>query len=735
MKIVALNRRDFLKSSALVTGGLILGFENSISANVGKSPISLSPFLQITREGKIRLGVPVVEMGQGIYTALAMSVLEELNSDVNLIEEIQTIHHPSFKHPLVAKFTNDVLQMQITGGSASLKGWSKHFQRIGATCREMLLNAAKNYWKIDSDPIVKDGLVYHPEKNHVEHFGFFARNAQKLSVPKEPIIKLPHQFSLIGTSARRWDTEKKILGKAIFGADIKLDKLIYGTVINSPIIGSKINIVDDSKAKEIPGFIGIIPLERQVIVVAESTWTAMQAAKSLFISSQAGYPDYSDIDIINKLNLDSVNEGVLAGQIKGEPEQIFRDSNTIIERSYYVGMQAQASMEPLTATANVTKESCEFWGPVQIQDNPVFVAMQIAELPAEKIKVHTTFLGGGFGRKTEADFIIPPILASKIFGKPVQITWSREEDMQGGYYLPPCLEKIKVALDDKNLPLSLYAKVVSPSPSLHYAKAMGKFFPHWISEDGYDWVALEGMPQQPSLLTNEVNSENKYSIPNIKINYVPSEIPIQCGAWRGIGANANLFALESMIDEIAHYGGNDPINLRKILLKHSPRAINVLKEIEELSNWSEKREGRYLGFAYSDYLHTLQAQVAEIFLDSRNNVKVKKIYCVVDCGITHNPRIVHQQIEGGIIFGMTAALMSEINVKNGKIVQSNFDNYKMLRLKNTPKISIRTIDSNESPGGIGEAGTPLVGPAIANAVFAATGKRVRRLPIRKEDLA
>ena len=731
MKIIALNRRDFLRSSALVTGGLLLGFETPAATKVQSTSTQLGPFLQMNDEGKIRLGVPVVEMGQGMYTSLAMSVVEELEMTLEQVEDIKTIFHPAFRNPVISYVTGNKFQIQMTGGSTSLMGWGKHFQIIGATAREMIVSAAANKWNVPPHDLKVDGkYVINPVTNKKISYGKLVEKAGRLAIPDNPKIKEPDNFKIIGKSIKRWDTSSKISGAAVFGADIDLPEMLYGTIKNTPILGSKIIGIDETKAKSVDGYITSIPLEEMVIVIANSTWSAMQSAEKINIDTEGGNLDLNNESIRNQLQEELYLEGIQAGNKVGNVEEGFASSPKIIEHEYELSIQAHAAMETLTATANVKDNYCEFWGPIQVQDIPVMVATQVTGLTPDKIKVNTTMLGGSFGRKTEADYVIPPILASKVLGKPVQIIWSREEDLRGGFYRPPSLIKLKAGLDINGLPNALEAKVVSPSAHLHIAQALGSFFPPLIDENGYDLFSVEGMPQQP---LDDI--ENQYAIPNINVKYVPSNIDMKWGFWRSVGAAGNKFALESFIDEIAQNNNIDPLELRVKMLKHNKRALKVLEEIKIHSKWGNPQKGNFQGFAYADSLNCVQAQVTEISINKRGKIDIRKITCVLDCGPIHNPHLVTQQVEGSIIFGLNAVILGEINVHNGQIVESNFDDYKMMRLKDTPPIDVHLVASNSKQGRIGEIGTPVIGPAVANAVFAATGKRVRRLPIRKEDLA
>ena len=472
--------------------------------------------------------------------------------------------------------------------------------------------------------------------------------------------------------------------------------------------------------------ISVIPLEDHAVVVADSTWAAMNGAKALILKGAGGHPDFNDDSISQILRDDLSKPGVPAAHL-GDPADAMGNASQVLEMEYEVPLQAHAAMEPLSATASVTPDRCEVWAPTQLQDGAMMVAMGVTELPPEKIRIHTTYLGGGFGRKVDIDYLVAPLVASKILGKPVKIIWSREEDTRHDFYRPPFLVRMRFGLNTTGKIEGLMAKMVGPSCTLHFAKALGFFFPAWIDQNGYDFVAAVGMFDPFAL-------PNTYAIPNLHVDYVPSKIPINFGFWRSTGAFHNSFALESALDEVAYAGGRDSYEFRRGLLIDRPRALFVLDRVAELSNWGKAPAGLFQGISFAHYLETFQAQVVEVSVSKRGKIKVHKITCVADCGQVFNSHIAKQQLEGGILYGLTATLKGEINIKGGKIVQSNFDDYPMLKLKDTPEIDVHLMESHEPPGGLGEAGTPLIGPAVANAVFAATGKRVRRLPIRPKDL-
>ena len=726
MNIFHLNRREFLKSSSLAGGGLILGLSTFPKLAQAGGELAMPPYLRIDQDGGIHLGVPSSEMGQGTHTTLAMLVAEELEVEMEHIQHIETLHHPDFKNGYL-KTLAPKFNFQTTGGSSSIQAWHQPFRKLGATARELLRTAAANKWNI---PVYEcratNGRVEHHQSAQSLGYGELSSSASRLTLPINPTLKSPEEFRLLGRAIPRWDTPAKVNGSAVFGTDVDLPGMLYGTVKHCPVCGDKITKVDDVRAKAVPGVISVIPLEDHAVVVADSTWAAMNGAKALILKGAGGHPDFNDDSISQILRDDLSKPGVPAAHLGG-PADAMGNASQVLEMEYEVPLQAHAAMEPLSATASVTPDRCEVWAPTQLQDGAMMVAMGVTELPPEKIRIHTTYLGGGFGRKVDIDYLVAPLVASKILGKPVKIIWSREEDTRHDFYRPPFLVRMRFGLNATGKIEGLMAKLVGPSCTLHFAKALGFFFPAWIDKNGYDFLAAISMFDPFAL-------PNTYAIPNLHVDYVPSKIPINFGFWRSTGAFHNSFALESALDEVAYAGGRDSYEFRRGLLIDRPRALLVLDRVAELSNWGKAPAGLFQGISFAHYLETFQAQVVEVSVSKRGKIKVHKITCVADCGQVFNSHIAKQQLEGGILYGLTATLKGEINIKGGKIVQSNFDDYQMLKLKDTPEINVHLMESHEPPGGLGEAGTPLIGPAVANAVFAATGKRVRRLPIRPKDL-
>jgi len=727
--ILNLSRREFLKTTGLASGGLLLSLSGvPLTANAGTGSFDLAPYINIMADGSISLGVPSSELGQGVHTSLATILAEELEIEMDQVSSVKTIHHPAFKNPMIKELSGGVMHTQTTGGSWSVAGFYVPLRKMGATAREMLRAAAAENWSVPIDQCrASGGKITNTATGKSLGYGELAAAAARQPMPEDPQLKAPDTFRLIGQPLARLDTPAKVNGSAVYGNDVDLPGMLYATVKQIPVFGAKLSSVDDSAAKAVTGVIAVIPLENMAIVVAENTWAAFQGADALVLHTTGGDASFSDNDISTRQKDSFAVTGAPVAR-EGDADGVIAVSDKTIESEYGVSLQSHATLEPQCATAHITADGCDLWVPTQGQDNAIFLAMMITELPPEKIRVHTTFVGGGYGRKFANDQIIPTLIAAKATGQPVKLTYSRTEDMQHDFYLPPMRVRMRAALDATGVPKALSAKLVGPSPSAPFAAAMGTFFPPWMREDGFDWGVCIGM-------FDFETKAGTYAIPDLKVDYTPTEIPVPVGFWRGIGTVHNAFALESWMDEVAHTSGIDPIELRRQLLKNTPRALGVLDKIEEVTNWGGPLpEGHHRGMGYIYYLHSYQAQVAEVSVDKRGKVKVHRVTCVIDCGEAVNPAIIESQIQGAIIYGLSGTIKGRINIENGRVVQGNFDDYPLPLLKDAPRIDVHIINSHKDPSGIGEAGVPLVGPIVANAVFAATGKRVRRLPIARSDL-
>ena len=731
-KITSLSRREFLKTTGLAGSGLLLGLSGTTLVSTADSgTFGLPPFISIEPDGSIHIGMPGSEMGQGIHTTLASVLADELEIRMDQITSLETIHHPAFNNQPMKYFTSGVLDTQMTGGSITLLAFFGQFRKMGAAAREMLRLAAAEQWGTPIDQCrAAEGKITNTQSGESLEYGVLAGAAAALAVPEDPPLKSPDKFRLIGKPVARVDTPAKIDGSAVYGTDVDLPGMLYGAVRHCPVFGSKISGIDDTAAKAIPGVVAVIPLENLVIVVATNTWIAMQGADALVIKATGGDASFGDADIDTRIeqSLNAPDPGAPVAH-EGDADQAISSSDATMEFEYAVSLQAHATMEPPCATAQVTDEGCDVWAPTQTQGLTAMIASMVTELPPEKIRIHTTYLGGGFGRKSSPDFVVPALIAAKATGRPVKVTWSRTEDIQHDHYLPPFRVRLNAGLDADGVPRALSVRLAGPSTSVGMVPLLGSYFPPWMEENGFDWATCVGMFD----FTSQAGS---YAVPDLKVDYVMAEIPVPVGFWRSVGTVHNAFALESAMDEIAQAHGIDPIDLRRELLQNNPRALRVLDRVQEVSGWGGALpEGHYQGMGYIYYLDCYQAQVAEISVDNRGRTRVHRVTCVIDCGQAINPAIVDSQIQGAIIYGLSGTLNSRINIEKGRVVQGNFDDYPLPKLKTAPVIDVHIINSGEQPGGIGEAGTPLVGPAVANAVFAATGKRVRRLPIKRSDLA
>ena len=687
MKIVQLNRRDFLKSSALMGSGLTLGLSGFTKLATADTGSALPPYLRIAPDGGIHLGVPSSEMGQGSHTGLAMLLAEELEIEMIQIHSVKTIHHPDFKNAFIATAA-PAFGLQITGYSTTIRTWYLPFRKLGATARELLISAAALKWKVPVEEcLAKNGRIFHSKSGRSLGYGELTRVATRIKLPKHPKLKSPKQFRLLGKSVARLDTPAKVNGTAVFGTDVDLPGMLHGTVRHCKVFGEKLISVDDTKAKAVPGVISVIPLEDQAVVVADSTWDAMKGADVLKLVTSGGHKDLSDESIFRRFRSDLSKSGVTAAHY-GDLSKAIAKANKVLELEYEMPMQAHATMEPLCATASVSPDECNIWAQVQNQDAVMGVAVAVTNLPQEKIRINTTFIGGGFGRKFEVDFLVAPLVASKVMGKPVKVIWKREEDTRNDFFRPPTLAKMRIGLDSSGLPVAWESKLVSPSLNLHLVKMLGlEEAPNMYLKNGYDFFSVEGMFDPFSM-------QGSYEIPNLNVDYVQSNLPISLGYWRSVGMSHNIFALESAIDEAASAGGNDPLELRRTLLKQKPRALKVLDKVSELSHWGKSTpNGRFRGIGFIFYHGGYQAQVAEVSISNRGKVKVHNVIFVADCGQVINPRLARQQVEGSILFGLNATLKGEINAKNGEIVQSNFDDYPMIKLRDTPNIKIHFIES------------------------------------------
>jgi len=694
------SRRTFLKTGAALGGGLVIGV--ALPEAFAKSAVTTSmpnAWIRIGSDNTVTILCARSEMGQGVVMALPTLVAEELEVDLRKIKV-------DFAPPGEV-YINAMLGGQLTGGSTSVRdGWEK-LRIAGAQARVMLVQAAADKWSVDASKCkAANGMVTGPGGKKAS-YGQLAEAASKLTPPKEVKLKDPSEFRYIGKPLKRLDTAGKITGKTEFGIDVKLPGMLYAALAQCPVIGGKVVSYDASKAKSMPGVKHVVQITDGVAVVADSWWRAKTARDTISIQWDEG------------ANKTLSSEGVFAGlasamskpgaQIKaqGNVAEGMKSAAKTVQATYEMPFLSHSPMEPMNFTADVRKDSALLIGSIQFQQMALGMAAAITGLKPEQITIKTTFLGGGFGRRIDLDYMAQAVELSKAIGKPVKLVWTREDDVTHDFYRPASLTQMSAGLDASGKPTTLSFKMTSPSVTV-------RLFPE-IVKDGVDPLQTEAILVP-------------YDIPNQAVATVIHDTGLRVGYLRSVSHALNVFANESFIDELAAAAGKDPYEYRMGLLGKQPRFSNVLKLAAEKAGWGKPLPaGRARGIGVMEGYDTYMAQVAEVSVKD-GKIKVHRVVVAVDLGRMVNPNIVEQQLESNIVFGLTAALYGDITLKDGRVQQTNFHDYKLLRMPETPKIEMHIVKSTEKPGGIGEPGMALLSPVVANAVFALTGKRLRKMP-------
>ncbi len=710
-EMVTIGRRSFLKITAAAGGGLLIGFylPARASGSGGRASDATAAFtpnawIRVGTDDVVTLMVASSEMGQGVMTAIPMLAADELDADWSKVR-IETA-------PAAREYFNPLIGQQLTGGSTAVRAFWMPVRQAGATARAMLLDAAAATWRV---PVVEcrtdTGAVIHRTSGRRLSYGALAHRAATRPVPKSVALKDPSEFRFIGTPVPRVDTPAKVVGAAVFGQDVRLPGMLTALVLRCPVFGGKLAGFDASAALAVAGVRQVFAIESGVAVVADGFWPAKVGRDALHVHwNEGAHAGLSSVLIERRFQAAALRPGAIARSL-GNADAAEARSARKLDAIYEVPYLAHACMEPMNCTADVRADSCEIWAPTQAQTGAQRTAAKITGLAEERIKVHTTFLGGGFGRRSEQDFVAEAVQISKSVHAPVQLLWTREDDIQHDFYRPATYNRLSAGIGTHGALVSWRHHIVGPS-------IFARVFPESV-KNGIDRTSVEGAADLP------------YAVPNIRVTYVLDDPGVPVGFWRSVGSSQNTFVTECFLDEIAHALGKDPYQFRRQLLKKHPRHRAVLDLAATNAGWgSPPPAGRHRGIAVAGSFGSYVAEVAEVSVSEHGKVRVHRVVCAVDCGMVVNPDTVVAQMESAIVYGLSAALADEITIKDGRVQQSNFDNYPVLRMDSMPEIEVHIVRSTEPPGGVGEPGTPPIAPAVANAVFTATGKPVRRLPIR-----
>lgn len=706
---INVSRRGFLTA----TGGLVLGFvlpeKNRLAAQqVGIPPPNLfgppphsrpNAYIRIGTDESITFLIPKGEMGQGPTTACSQLLAEELECDWSKVRmEIAPVDPASYGH-------------QTTVGSQAIRSTWEPLRRAGAEAREMLIQAAAGRWGVaKSQCRAENGFVINGASGARLSYGSLAEAAAKLPLPANVALKDPKDFKVIGKPVKRLDTRDKVTGRARFGIDARPEGVLHAVVERCPVFGGKPATFDDKRAKAVPGVKDVLATSHGVAVVADTTWAAMQGRKALTIHWDEGAGASVSSASIRQMFVDRIRDKGVPARKEGNAEAGMAKAARKIEAVYEVPFLSHTPMEPMNCTVHVWPDGAEAWASTQSPTTSRKVIADTLGLSPEKVSFHTMFCGGGFGRRGEGelDWIQEAAEVAKHFTVPVKVTYTREDDTQHDYYRPASYVEFAGGLDAEGWPVALSAKIACPS--------------FGFLRDGVDFTAVVGL------------SDLAYDIPDLLVDYRVANTIVPVSYWRAPGVNQNTFFAESFLDELAAAGGKDAVEVRSRLLKKTPRMLNVLNLAAEKANWGKPPAGRFQGVAVGNGAGAFVAQIAEVSI-SAGRLRVHRVVCAFDCGQIINPHILRQQIEGGIIWGLSAALKGEISLERGRVQQGNFDTYDVVRIDETPEIEVHLVPSHERPSGAGEATNPQILPAVANAIFAATGKRLRKLPVRTANLA
>ncbi|SDR44233.1 isoquinoline 1-oxidoreductase/isoquinoline 1-oxidoreductase, beta subunit [Rhizobiales bacterium GAS113] len=713
---VPLSRRSFLRAGVVAGGGLLIsihapvpGVDCAAAATASAGNFAPGAFIRIDQTGVTAI-IPQVEIGQGVYTSMPMLIAEELEIEPS---QIKVEHAP----PNDKLYANPKIGFQATGGSTSIAAFYEPFRQAGAVARTMLVAAAAQTWRVDASTCrTENGAVIHDVSKRRLTYGDLAAKAATLPAPEKVALKDPKDFKIIGRSLKRRDSVDKTTGRAQYSIDFALPSMKIAVVQASPIIGGKLAGMDETAALTVAGVRKVVRFDDTVAIIADHTGAARKGLAALNPRWEGGAATYSTADLVSALDK-AIAGGAVVKTNDGDVKNALSVAAKTLEARYEAPLLAHATMEPMTCTARITADGCDVWIGTQVIARVQSAVAEAMGLPVEKVRVHNFLMGGAFGRRLETDYAVQAVMIAKQVDFPVKVIWTREEDFQHDAFRPHYVDKLSAGLDANGVPKAFSHRIAASS-------VMARWTPAWFV-NGLDPDAVDG-------------AAGPYKFSDQLIEYSRSEPPpgLMTGWWRGVGVTHNAFVVESFIDEMAGAAGKDPVEFRRLLLADSPRAKTVLDLAAEKAGWGTPMPaGKGRGVSLILLFGTYVAQVAEVSINAQGEVQLDRVVCAVDCGRVVNPDGAKAQIEGGIVFGASAALHGAIDIEKGRVLQTNFDTYRVMRIDEAPMIEVHFVDSDQPPSGTGEPGTAAIAGAIANAVSAITGKRLRKLPIDRRAIS
>ncbi len=707
-----ITRRSFLKQSSLVIA--VTAFSSALKL-FNASPVkaaSVPPFkphafLEIATDDAITVWVGQTNLGQGTHTGIPMIIADELDAAWEKIQVKMALAADPFKDP--------VWHAQMTGGSTSIRNRWEMLRKVGAAARQMLIETAAETWRISVDKCtVKDGNIIHPDGRSLS-FGQLVESTRKRPVPENPPLKDPKEYRIIGTRRNRLDIPDKVMGKTVYGIDFTLPGMCIAVVARPPYFGASHLSYDEKAAMAVKGVINVVPLENRIAVCAETTYAAMQGREALNIKwSKGSYPGLNN-DTLDASFKEHLEKSGAVAKNSGDVKKALAEADQIIEQSYKLPYISHAQVEPINCTAHVEKERCRIWIPTQGQTATQFTASKITGLPVEKVEVMTLPAGGGFGLRGEQDPVVDSVLLSKKLNRPVKVIQSREDDFSNDYFRPASQCRIKAGLDKNGRVLAWSHRVAAPS-------IMSRAMPQLV-KNNIDPDAISGVIDMP------------YSLPNQLVDYVMVNLPVAVGFWRSVGYSVNTFTVESFMDELAHAAGKDPVQFRLEHMEKGSRPYNILSLLAEKGGWKRPVPAdRARGVAVTSCFESFAAHIAEVSVGETGKITVHKMICALDCGTAVYPDAIRAQAEAGVVMGLSVAFHEKIGFANGGVKTANYDDYPILTMSEVPEIEVHIAENHLKPGGVGEPVFPSVAPAVANAIFKATGIRLRELPFQRELL-